>query len=97
GVGRQRDRDAPASAVEAEPDQVDTPDPGGLVEALALGEVADLATGALRRLTQQPHLTLGGGNESENQSHQRRLAGSVGSEDGDELAGADLERDVGED
>ena len=86
---RDRDRDAPAGAVEPEPHEVDPADPGRGVEAVALGEVADRAARLGRRAAEHGDRARLERDQPEDHPHQRRLAGAVGPEHGDELPAAD--------
>jgi hypothetical protein len=94
---QRRDRDAPASAVEPERDDVGAADAGAGVEVAALREVADQLVRLARRPSEHGH---GSGGEREQAEHgldQRRLAGPVRAEDGNEVAVLDGEREVAPD
>src|SRR5205823_846777 len=70
GTCGKGNRDPPAGAVKPQLDEVDPPNPRGLVKALALGQVADPASCLLGSLAEHAHHPGGNGNESQNHSHQ---------------------------
>ena len=85
----RRQRDAPAGAVETEPDDVDAADPQPRVEAAPLGQVADLARCASPGGSPSTLSAAGGQRQqAEHDLDQRRLPDAVRPEHGDELAAA---------
>src|SRR5207248_3645446 len=96
-TARAGKRQAPARAVEAEAHDVDAADARALVEAPPLRQIAD----AVVRIAGAPpeHGRAPGRQrlQPEHGAYERRLAGAVRAEHGDELARLDGERDVAPD
>src|SRR5205807_962225 len=76
---------------------VDTPDAQRAVEAVALGEVTDLAPRVAGGAAEHPGSAGLEGEQTEDHLDQRRLADAVGAQHGDELAVADRDIDVSPD
>ncbi len=83
-----------AIAVEAEADDVNAAHPQRRVEAAALREVADLAVGYARGLTEHEGLARGERDHAERGFDQGRFPDAVRAEDRDELAGRNIDVDV---
>jgi len=91
---RPRQRDPPPVPVEAEPDEVDPPDRGRGVEGAPLGEVADRRVAPTHRLTEDRARPGGERHEAQQRLEEGGLTDPVGSQDGHELPGPDLEGHV---
>src|SRR5579872_1211960 len=80
------ERDAPAGAVEAEPDDVDAADARRLVEGPSLRQVADAVVRVAGRLAEDRRVPRGERLLPEDRADERGLARAVRAEDRDELA-----------
>src|SRR5439155_10404599 len=91
------ERDPPARAVQSELDEVDPADAGAGVEVVPLRQVADPRLRRSRALSQHARRAGVHGLQPEDGLDQRRLAGSIRTEHGDELTADDRQRDVAPD
>src|SRR5919108_2670 len=108
-VGDEQDCDPPTArkaahelrdrllVLEAEPHQIRGADAKVGVEVPALRQVADGVVAAPHRAPEDRGRALAQGNHAKQRLEQRRLAGAVGAQDGDELAFRDLEVDAAPD
>src|SRR5439155_5452605 len=90
----ERQREAPAVAVEAEANEVDAADARARVEVVPLGQVADVCVRLAGPAAEDARLPPRDRNEPEQGLEQGRLAGTVRAEDRDELARSRRHRDV---
>src|SRR5439155_16448151 len=92
-----REWDPPAGPVQSELDEVDAADPRPAVKAVPLGQVADPALGDAGLPPQDRRRSGGQRQETEDRLDQRRLAGPVRPQHGDEGRLSDRQRDVAPD
>src|SRR5579864_4522263 len=93
-AARPRDRQSPTRAVEAEPHEVDAADARALVEAPPLRQIADAVVRGARRSAEHGCAAGRERLEAEDRADERRLAGAVRPEHGDEPAELHGDRDV---
>src|SRR5438105_3050193 len=91
GPAREGERQAPAGSVEAQPHEVQAPDPKVGIEGSALRQVAHVVVAPPHPPAEDADRPLSQWHQPQGALHQRRLAGAVGAQDGRELALADLE------
>src|SRR4051794_3317783 len=92
---RPRQRNPPAGAAQAQPDEVDAAEPDLGVEVAPLGQVADEIAALARRAAGDAQAPCGQPDQPEDGLDHRRLARAVRPQDGDELPGVDAHVDPG--
>src|SRR6185437_3364376 len=89
-------RQAPALAMQGTADEIEPAHPQVRQHRAHLWQIADATVAALWGVLEYAYVSRARRQQPENSAHQRGLAGAVGPEHADELAGADGETDIGQ-
>src|SRR6202034_4346158 len=93
-VGTRQRRHAPTLAANGAGDEIEAAHPQVRHDCPHLRQVADVRIAALRLAAEDAQASGARRQEAEDRTHQRRLAGTVRTENADELAAADGETGI---